>query len=212
MLPASTAPLPEFVAILRGLTADRALDVGQVLYEAGIRTIEVPLNSPDPWSSISQLVAGLPPDCVIGAGTVLSVADVERTQQEGGRIVVAPNIDPAVVGAALRRGLRILPGIATATEAFAAVAAGATELKLFPATTDGPEHLRALRAVLPATVRVFPVGGVGADDLAPWLEAGAAGFGFGSELFKPAYALAEIGRRAWTLRAKLEEAARVSRE
>jgi 2-dehydro-3-deoxyphosphogalactonate aldolase len=194
------------VAILRGISPDRVLETANVLYDAGIRMIEVPLNSPEPFESIARLAAAGKTDCLIGAGTVLSVDDVHRTQQAGGGLIVAPNCDPEVIGCAVQLGLQALPGFATATEALQAIRAGARQLKLFPASTYGPSHLRALRAVLPRHVGVFPVGGIGAPDIAGWLEAGAAGFGFGSELFRPEYALEEIARRA----ANLVQAARAA--
>lgn len=188
----------ELVAILRGLTPARAPEVGAALVGAGFRTIEVPLNSPQPFDTI-ELLARAHGDCVVGAGTVLTPADVERVRDAGGRIIVAPNCEPAVIRRALELGLRVFPGIATATEAFTAVAAGATDLKLFPAATYGSRHLKALKSVLPKHVRVFPVGGIGAQDIAEWLASGADGFGFGSELFTPAYTLAQIETRAHAL-------------
>jgi 2-dehydro-3-deoxyphosphogalactonate aldolase len=184
------------VAILRGLTPERASAVGAALREAGIRILEVPLNSPDPYRSIEILAAESGSDCLVGAGTVLSVEQVERTHAAGGRLVVSPNTNPLVIRAALARGMQVMPGFATATDAFAAVEAGANIIKLFPASTYGPKHLRALREVLPTGTRIFPVGGIGAADVAPWLEAGAGGFGFGSELFKPQFTLEEIAARA----------------
>lgn len=189
----------EIVAILRGVTPDRVVDIGRVLYEVGIRALEVPLNSPMPFDSIAALAARSLPGCQIGAGTVLSADDVQRTHEAGGRLIVSPNCDADVIEEALTRSMRVLPGIATATEAFTAIKAGAKDLKLFPAVTYGPAHLKALRAVLPAGVRVFPVGGIGAQDIKVWLEAGAGGFGFGSEIFKPEYSLEDIQQRAETL-------------
>jgi 2-dehydro-3-deoxyphosphogalactonate aldolase len=204
----SDAPNGEkaLVAILRGLVPGRALGVAHVLYAAGFRTIEVPLNSPDPFDSIAVLAAGLPPDCLVGAGTVLEPGDVRRTHAAGGGLIVSPNFDAEVIGAATQRGMQVLPGIATATEAFGALRAGATHLKLFPATTYGPRHLQALRTVLPPGTRILPVGGVAADQLADWLAAGAAGFGFGSELFRPEYDLGDIERRAQLLMRAFREA------
>ncbi len=187
------------IAILRGITPDRVVETGNVLYDAGIRTIEVPLNSPDPFASIAALAACGRADLTVGAGTVLNVDQVRRTQEAGGRLIVAPNCDEAVIRLALQLNLQALPGFATATEAFVAIRAGARQLKLFPAATYGPAHLRALRAVLPPDVAVFPVGGIGAQDIAPWFAAGAAGFGFGSELFRPEYSLTDIGQRAAAL-------------
>jgi 2-dehydro-3-deoxyphosphogalactonate aldolase len=196
---------PELVAILRGLTPERAPEVGAAVVAAGFRTIEVPLNSPRPFDSIA-LLARAHGDCLVGAGTVLSSADVDRVHAAGGRLVVAPNCDAAVIRRALEKGMRVLPGIATATEAFAALAAGATELKLFPASTYGAAHLRALKSVLPTNVKVYPVGGIGSRDIAEWLASGADGFGFGGELFKPAYTLADLAKRARDLVGALRSA------
>jgi 2-dehydro-3-deoxyphosphogalactonate aldolase len=184
------------VAILRGLTPERASAVGAALRGAGIRILEVPLNSPEPYKSIEILAAESSADCLVGAGTVLTVEQVERTYLAGGRLMVSPNTNPSVIRAALARGMQVMPGFATASEAFAAVDAGAQILKLFPAATYGPKHLRALREVLPAGTKIYPVGGIGAADVAPWLEAGAGGFGFGSELFKPQFTIEEIAARA----------------
>lgn len=185
----------EMVAILRGLTPDRAIETGQALVEAGFRSIEVPLNSPRPFETI-KLLAAAHPGCLVGAGTVLSAQDVNQVRAAGGRLIVSPNCDPVVIRHALGFGMRVMPGIATATEAFAAVHAGATELKLFPASTYGSGHLRALKSVLPTQVKVYPVGGIGSQDIAEWLASGADGFGFGGELFKPAYTLADVAARA----------------
>jgi 2-dehydro-3-deoxyphosphogalactonate aldolase len=184
------------VAILRGVQPARVVEIAGVLCATGIRIIEVPLNSPEPFESIAALVAAHGSECLIGAGTVLDMDAVRRTHAAGGRLIVAPNCDPEVIRGAVQMGMQVMPGIATATEAFSAIRAGATQLKLFPAATYGPRHLQALRAVLPAGVRVFPVGGVGAAEVPAWVSAGAAGFGFGSELFRPEYDLPEIERRA----------------
>jgi 2-dehydro-3-deoxyphosphogalactonate aldolase len=187
------------VAIVRGVTPTSVAQVATTLYQAGIRCIEVPLNSPDPFTSIANLKALGLRDCLIGAGTVLNVADVERCFASGGRLVVAPNCNPEVITQALKLGMSMMPGVATATEAFQAIDAGAQELKLFPAVSCGPAHLRALKSVLPQQVRVYPVGGVGAADIPGWIAAGADGFGFGSEIYKPGYTLADIGARARNL-------------
>jgi 2-dehydro-3-deoxyphosphogalactonate aldolase len=195
---AQTSKIP-LVGILRGVAPGQVVAVGNLLYDAGFRIIEVPLNSPEPFASIGALAACGHTDWTIGAGTVLSVDDVRRTQEAGGRLVVAPNCDPDVIRYALQLGLQILPGFATATEAYAAIGAGAKQLKLFPASTYGAKHLHSLRAVLPRNVSVFPVGGIGANNIAEWLAAGAAGFGFGSELFRPEYSLTEIAQRAAAL-------------
>jgi 2-dehydro-3-deoxyphosphogalactonate aldolase len=197
---------PALVAILRGVTPEKVVAIADVLYGAGIRKIEVPLNSPEPFASISQLAALGRTDWLVGAGTVLNADDVRRTHAAGGRLIVSPNCNTGVIRGALQLGMEVMPGIATATEAFSAIDAGAKHIKLFPAVTYGPRHLEALRAVLPADVGVFPVGGVGAPDISGWLGAGAAGFGFGSELFRPSYTLAEIEQRARQLVQALQEA------
>jgi 2-dehydro-3-deoxyphosphogalactonate aldolase len=194
------------VAILRGVVPERVVEIGDALYAAGIRIIEVPLNSPDPFASIAKLAACGRPDWTIGAGTVLNVDDVRRTHEAGGCLVVSPNCDADVIRCALQLAMQAMPGIATATEAFHAIDAGARQLKLFPAVTYGPRHLEALRAVLPSDVGVFPVGGIGGQDIPRWLSAGAAGFGFGSELFRPDYSAADIERRARDLVQALREA------
>jgi 2-dehydro-3-deoxyphosphogalactonate aldolase len=184
------------IAILRGVTPDRVEEIGDILFAAGIRAIEVPLNSPEPFQSIAKLASRLGPRCLCGAGTVTVLDDVARVVDAGGRLLVAPNSDPVIIEAALKKGLLPMPGFMTPSEAFTAIAAGATHLKLFPAATCGTAYLRALGAALPVGVRVYAVGGVGADDMAGWLQAGAAGFGLGSELFKPGFDNDEIARRA----------------
>jgi 2-dehydro-3-deoxyphosphogalactonate aldolase len=194
------------VAILRGVLPNRVVAIGNALYEAGIRRIEVPLNSPDAFASITALADCRLPDLIVGAGTVLEVDQVRRTQDAGGRLIVSPNSHAEVIRCAVQLGLQVMPGFATATEAFDAIAAGARELKLFPAVTYGPRHLQALCAVLPINVHVFPVGGVSAQDIPGWLAAGAAGFGFGSELFRPDYSLAEVALRARALLQALHDA------
>jgi 2-dehydro-3-deoxyphosphogalactonate aldolase len=196
----------ELVAILRGLTPERSPEVGEALVRAGFRSIEVPLNSPDPFDTIRLLSQAHGAKCLIGAGTVITTAEVDRVHAAGGRLVVSPNCDGDVIRHALRLGLRVLPGIATATEAFNAVRHGATELKLFPASTYGVGHLRALKSVLPKHVKIYPVGGIGSQDIATWLASGADGFGFGGELFKPAYTLAELTKRAQDLHSALRAA------
>jgi 2-dehydro-3-deoxyphosphogalactonate aldolase len=196
MTPAHEVPL---VAILRGVTPDRVVSVSETLYATGIRMIEVPLNSPDPFTSIAALAACKKTDWTIGAGTVLTVEDARRTRHAGGGLVVAPNCDPEVISFCVQSGLKVMPGFATPTEAFQAIKAGARQLKLFPATSYGPKYLQALRAVLPRDVEVFPVGGVGVTTIPEWLAAGAAGFGLGSELFRPEYTLADIEQRAAAL-------------
>jgi 2-dehydro-3-deoxyphosphogalactonate aldolase len=189
------AALP-LVAILRGLAPDEAEAVGTTLVESGFRLIEVPLNSPDPFASIAALARVLAPEIVVGAGTVLDPADVARLKEAGGRLVVMPHGDPEVIRAAKAAGLACLPGVATPTEGFAALKAGAAALKLFPADVMGPATLTAWRAVFPKATRFLPVGGITPETLGPWRAAGAAGFGLGSALFKPGMTAEEVGRRA----------------
>ncbi|MEY2114002.1 2-dehydro-3-deoxy-6-phosphogalactonate aldolase [Rhodanobacter sp. FW106-PBR-R2A-1-13] len=188
-------PLP-LVAILRGLHPDEAVDVGDALVGAGFRILEVPLNSPQPLESICRLAARFGDECLVGAGTVLDPASVRGIADAGGRIVVMPHADMAVIRAAKQAGLYCVPGVATPTEAFAALAAGADALKLFPAEQASPAVLKAWRAVLPPGAAVLPVGGVTPDTMGPWLAAGAAGFGIGSSLYAPGRAADDVGARA----------------
>jgi len=184
------------VAILRGVSPDNVLAVSEVLYDAGIRAIEVPLNSPDPYRSIEHLSRTFGDRCLCGAGTVLSTVEAQRAHDSGARLIVSPNTDSNVIARTLALGMVSMPGFATATEAFTAIAAGATRLKLFPASTYGAGHAKALKAVLSSSTRLYAVGGVGGDHVAEWMNAGVTGFGFGSELFKPDYSLGEISKRA----------------
>ena len=177
-----TLPL---VAILRGLRPDEAVAVGEMLVEAGFRIVEVPLNSPDPFDSIKRLVQALGNRAIVGAGTVLNVADVETLHAVGGQICISPNANPDVIRRAKQLGMISFPAFFTPTEAFSAIAAGADAIKLFPAELAGTTGLKAMRAVLPKTVPVFPVGGVTPDNMKDFLDAGAAGFGIGSAVFKP---------------------------
>ena len=183
LLAASLMQLP-LVAILRGLTPAEAPGIGQALTRAGFVLLEVPLNSPQPLESLAALAAQHP-DLLIGAGTVMSAADVRNVHAAGGRLIISPHFDTEVVHEALRLGLACMPGVATPSEAFAALKAGAHALKLFPAEMIGPAVVKALRAVLPANVPLLPVGGVNPDNMAAWRKAGASGFGIGSALYKP---------------------------
>jgi 2-dehydro-3-deoxyphosphogalactonate aldolase len=189
------AELP-LVAILRGVTPNRIAGVAAALFDAGFRAIEVPLNSPEPFKSIEILARTYGDRCLTGAGTVLTEADVDRLADTGGKLMVTPNTNPAVIARGVARGLTVMPGFYTPSEGFAAVAAGARTLKLFPASTGGISHLQAMLAVLPKTVPVYAVGGVGAGNMSEWRKAGAAGFGLGSELFKPDFTDEEITVRA----------------
>ena len=184
------------VAILRGVTPSRIEGVAAALFDAGVRAIEVPLNSPEPFKSIEMLAKIYGERCLTGAGTVLDVANVDRVANAGGKLLVTPNTNPAVIAHGVELGMTAMPGFYTPSEGFAAAAAGARYLKLFPASTGGIDHLKAMLAVLPKDVPVYAVGGVGAANMAEWRKAGAAGFGLGSELFKPNFTDAEIATRA----------------
>ena len=184
------------VAILRGLQPPEAEAIGQALYAAGFRLIEVPLNSPDPFTSIATLRRSLPDDALVGAGTVLGIDQVRALRDCGGELTVMPHADVAVITAAKAAGLICVPGIATPTEAFAALAAGADALKIFPAELVTPTILKAMRVVLPNGTRLLPVGGVTPFNMGPYLDAGAAGFGLGSALYKPGKTAAEVGAAA----------------
>ena len=184
------------VAIIRGVTPADAADVGQALFDSGFRIIEVPLNSPDPFASI-RIIAGLLGDtALVGAGTVLDPADVRRVKEAGGRIVVSPNMNPAVIEATVAAGLVSSPGVFTPSEAFAALDSGAHVLKLFPAEAASPRVVRAIRAVLPKDVPLVIVGGVTPESVGGWFEAGADGFGLGGGLYKPGQSADETRRKA----------------
>ena len=202
---------PLLTAILRGIRPHEIIDVAAALVERGVHATEVPLNSPEPLDSIQRLAAAFGERCLCGAGTVLQVAQVDQVHAAGGRLLVAPNTDPAVIARALALGMVPMPGVASATEAFAAIAAGARELKLFPASSYGPGHLRALRAVLPPQVRMHAVGGVDEHNAGQWLEAGVDGFGLGGNLYRPGMSAAEVGARADAFLAALAASAAIAR-
>ncbi len=188
-----TLPL---IAILRGITPPETPAIADALIAAGITTIEVPLNSPDPLDSIAALADHVPSHVIIGAGTVVSAAQVDAVADAGGQIIVSPNCDKAVIRATKARGLHSWPGVFTPTEAFSALDAGADGLKLFPGTMAGPSGLAALRAILPKGTLVYAVGGAGPDNFGDWLAASADGFGLGSALYKPGMRPDEVGKRA----------------
>ncbi len=194
------------IAILRGVTPDEAVDICEACIDAGITQIEVPLNSPDPFSSIQQMANVFGHKALIGAGTVLSTDDVGRVAQAGGKLVVSPNCDQRVIAATKAAGMQSWPGVMTPTECFAALKAGADGLKIFPASLIGPSGITAIRAVLPPETQVFAVGGAGADNFGEWIAAGADGFGIGSALYKPGLTAAEVGTHAAALIAAYDAA------
>ena len=191
------------VAILRGLPPADAEAVGAALIDAGLRIIEVPLNSPDPFRSIELLARRFGADALIGAGTVMTEADVERVAQAGGKLIVTPHADPVLVRAAKAAGMLAAPGFFTPAEAFALLSAGADALKLFPAEAASPAVLRSLRAVLPAGTQLIPVGGVDAATIPAWRAAGAAGYGIGSAIYKPGDTAVTVRHKADALLAAL---------
>ncbi|MEQ6333638.1 2-dehydro-3-deoxy-6-phosphogalactonate aldolase [Sphingobium sp. MK2] len=184
------------VAILRGVRPDEVEPIGDALVEAGFTLIEVPMNSPDPIDSIARLARRFEGRALVGAGTVLTVEQVEQVRQAGGQLVISPNSDVAVIAATAKAGMISMPGYFTPTEAFAAIAAGATALKLFPAEAATPALLRAQRAVLPKDMPVLIVGGINPGNMTPWVQAGANGFGLGSALYKPGATAVQVGEAA----------------
>ena len=184
------------IAIIRGVKPGEAIEIGDALIRAGIRVIETPLNSPDPLASITALVKEFGNHALIGGGTVLRTEDVDHLAQIGGRIAISPNTQADVIKRAVALGLTPMPGFFTPSEAFAALSAGATHLKLFPAATGGFAHARAIRAVLPHDARLYAVGSVRPQEFAAWREAGAVGFGLGSELYKPGMTAEDVHARA----------------
>jgi 2-dehydro-3-deoxyphosphogalactonate aldolase len=193
---ASWPPELPLVAILRGLQPERAADVARVLFDAGFRALEVPLNRPGAIAAIATLVPMAPVDAWIGAGTVLDIAQVDAVGDTGASLIVSPHFDSAVVRRARDRGMRTVPGVFTASEAFAAWRAGADALKIFPAEAMPLTGLSALTTVLPKGLPLWPVGGVGPDNIAAWRRAGATGFGLGGSVFKPDMSVADIAARA----------------
>lgn len=193
-------PFPDMayplVAILRGLKPEETESVVGSLIEAGFTAIEIPLNSPDPFRSIEIAAKLAPSHCLIGAGTVLTVEDVERLDRAGGRLMVSPNVEPDVIRAAAARGMVTLPGVFTPTEALAAARAGATGLKFFPANVLGPAGITAIRAVLPKDLKIAAVGGVSDRNFREYIDAGITAFGLGSSLYKPGMTASDVFERA----------------
>jgi 2-dehydro-3-deoxyphosphogalactonate aldolase len=189
-------PALPLVAILRGLQPERAADIARVLFDAGFRALEVPLNRPGAIDAIATLVSLAPADAWIGAGTVLDTAQVDAVGDTGASLIVSPHFDPAVVHRARERGMRTVPGVFTASEAFAAWRAGADALKIFPAEAMNPAGLTGLTTVLPKELPLWPVGAIVPDNMALWRRAGATGFGLGGGLFKPELSVPEVAARA----------------
>ena len=192
------------VAILRGVKPSEAVEIGHTLYNRGFRCIEVPLNSPDPFTSIAAISEALPDDCLTGAGTVLTAANVGKVQDAGGTLIVTPNTNADVITETVKRGMIAVPGVSSATEAFIAVDNGATFLKLFPATTYGIDHLKALKSVLPPSIQFVATGGINASNIAAWKAAGTRGFGIGSDLYKAGDTPEVVDAKAQTLCAALQ--------
>jgi 2-dehydro-3-deoxyphosphogalactonate aldolase len=193
------------IAIIRGVTPDEVEGIGEALVEAGLRIIEVPLNSPDPLRSVERLARRFGDRALIGAGTVLQPEQVASVASAGGRIIVSPNTHPPVIQAAVAAGLVSAPGYFTPSEAFTALGAGAHALKLFPAEAASPEVVKAQRAVIPKETPLLVVGGVTPDKIAPYLDAGANGFGLGGAVYKPGQSAAEVAGQARAFTAALAQ-------
>ena len=184
------------IAILRGVKPAEAVGIAGVILAAGINKIEVPLNSPSPFDSINTIVKAYGDQALIGAGTVLTTAQVKQVRSAGGQLVVSPNCDPAVIAATIAEGMQSWPGVFTPSEALAALQAGATGLKLFPGDMAGPKGLKAMRAILPLGTQVYAVGGAAPDNFSKWIEASADGFGLGSAIYKPGDNLETVAAKA----------------
>ena len=184
------------IAILRGITTNEVEALGHALFEAGIRVAEIPLNSPDPFTSIQKMSALFKGKLIVGAGTVLSPQDVNLLKAHGGEISVSPDCNKAVIARAKELGMEPLPGVFTPTEAFAAIRSGATHLKLFPAEAASPVTVKAWRAVLPKHVKLYAVGGITPTNMQSWIDAGVAGFGIGSNIYKQRFSAADVAKSA----------------
>ncbi len=194
------------VAILRGLQPSEAVDMAGALIECGISKIEVPLNSPQPFDSIERMARAFGMDTLIGAGTVLTIADVKRVADVGGALVVSPDCNPEIISATKAAGMLSFPGVMTPTECFLALRSGADGLKLFPGSLIGPDGVKAIRAVLPKGTQVLAVGGAGPENFARWKSAGVDGFGIGSALYKPDLTVAQVRQRAKAIVSAYDEA------
>lgn len=180
------------VAIIRGVTPDEVAEIGTAIYEAGVSIIEVPLNSPEPFTSIQRLSSELGDRCIVGCGTLVKKSDAKRVADAGGQIAVTPTTRPSIIKRCIKLGMTPMPGWATPSEAFAAYQAGARYLKLFPAASFGSGYVKAVKAVLPQDAKILSVGGVGADNAGEWLEAGIDGFGIGSEIYKAGRSASDV--------------------
>jgi 2-dehydro-3-deoxyphosphogalactonate aldolase len=199
-----------FIAILRGVSPGEVLGYAEVIAGAGWRCIEVPLNSPEPLDSIARLAERFKDDLLIGAGTVTRAADVAAVAEAGGRLIVAPNMNEAVIKAALERNMTVMPGFLTPTEAFRAYEAGARHLKLFPADSAGPAYIKAVRSVLPPDAKIVAVGGVSPGNIGAFKNAGACAFGIGSQLYKPGMTVAETAKQAKAFMDAAQESSKAS--
>jgi 2-dehydro-3-deoxyphosphogalactonate aldolase len=199
MLDGFLQPLP-FIAILRGVRPTEVTAIAEALLETGIRIIEVPLNSPSPLDSIASLQSAFGDRALIGAGTILNTSDLDAVATAGGRLAVMPHAATDIIARAKHHGMVCIPGVATPTECFAALAAGADAVKLFPAEMIAPAVVKSMRAVLPIGTRLFPVGGISPGNMASYVEAGVAGFGIGSSLYKPGMTVQDVSRNARTFR------------
>ncbi len=186
----------EIIAILRGVLPEEVAEIGSALMEAGITKMEVPLNSPRPIESIANLVQACGQKALVGAGTVLSLQDVDRVHDAGGELIVSPDMHAPVIEHTKKLGMQSYPGVMTATECFGAIRAGADGLKLFPASLAGPSGLKALRAVISSETPIYAVGGAGPDNFGEWIKAGASGFGIGTALYAPGMSAEDVSARA----------------
>lgn len=187
------------IAILRGIRPDEILDVAQTLVDQGIKVLEVPLNSPDPYDSIKLLCDKLGSICLCGAGTVVTAEQVEKVRQMGGKLVVSPNVDSAVIKRTIDLGMISVPGFSTSSEAYQAYHSGATYLKMFPAANIGLDYFKSISTIMPTDAKVIATGGINPENICSWLSAGAIGLGIGGDLYKPGISLKELKERAGAL-------------